>query len=88
MKKHNSVKITKGHVIITIFFETKKSCHSQAFRKSQKYVTFRVGHRGVKRILPNSTKFLQGAEVKYPDLLGPILTTNLDHPGKVFKQKK
>ena len=48
MKKQNYVKITKTDAIITIHFETLKSCHSQSLRKSIKTpdVTFRVGHRG------------------------------------------
>ena len=36
----------KNHANITIHFETLKSCHSQVFRKAQKHLIFRVGHRG------------------------------------------
>ena len=42
----------------------------------------------LKVILPNSTNFLQAAEVKYLDLLGPIWTPNLERPDKVSKKMK
>jgi len=48
MKNEKFVKITKGHVIITIHFENQKIAILKYGEKSQKSVTFRVGHREVK----------------------------------------
>ena len=51
MKKQIFVKITKGHAIITIHFETLIKVIALKYgEKTQQYVTFRLGHRSVKKI--------------------------------------
>ena len=40
----------------------------------------------LKRILPNSTKFLQAAEVKYLDLLGPVWTQKFETVRRDFQK--
>ena len=49
MKKQNFVKITKGHAIITIHFETLKHCHSQVWRKSTERCHFQSRTSGGQR---------------------------------------
>eukprot|EP00493_Phyllostaurus_siculus_P020888 UN21213 len=39
-EKRKIVKITKGHVVLGIYFETPKSCYSQVLRKSTNFGHF------------------------------------------------
>ena len=85
MKKQKFVKMTKGHVIITINFETRKIATLNYGEKSQKSDTFRVEHRGVKQhksiIHRNSNAILS-------DLLSDSLLLNRSHNMYCFSSVK